>query len=206
MTNQPVKFPAWFHVTSDIGLNGRAGPSTKAKIKYPAKDRPKGHNLYLRRAVQGDGRTWYVSQYDTYYAAEFLALGKAPKPVKIKSPTGGPFGYRYGIKDRRYIAGFHTGQDFPASTGTPIRAVKGGRVVRADWGGAYGNWTVIDDGRHQWAYCHQSRRAVKRGQKVKAGQIIGYVGTSGNVTGPHLHLEMSRGRTWAYGRVQRPSW
>lgn len=195
--------PGWFHVTASA-LNGRSGPSTKARIKYT---RPRGFNLYLRRSVTGDGRTWFVSRFGTYYAAEYLTPGKAPAPKKVASPVPGHGkGYAYGVRDRRYICGWHTGQDWPASTGSPIVAVKGGRVRIANWGGAYGNWTVIDDGSHEWAYCHQSRRAVRVGQKVKAGQVIGYVGTSGNVTGPHLHLEKSRGRRWAYAHVQRPTW
>ena len=74
-----------------------------------------------------------------------------------------------------------------------------------------GNYTVIGHGTINGvyvttSYSHQSRMVVKVGQKVTRGQIIGYVGTSGNVTGPHLHLELSRGRRWAYGRVQRPVW
>ena len=100
-----------------------------------------------------------------------------------------------------------TPPSYAAPTGRPIVAVVAGTVIRTDWGGAYGNWTQIKgkDG-HVWVYCHQSKRAVKHGQHVKAGQVIGYVGTTGNVTGPHLHLEKSQGGSWAYGRVVKPSW
>lgn len=196
--------PGWFHVTASV-LNGRAGPSANAKIVHV---RAKGHNLYLRKRVSGDGRSWLVSRFGTYYAEQYLVPGKAPRPSKPASPVPGHGpGYAYGVRDRRYIAGFHTGQDYPASTGSTIVAVVGGTVIRTDWGGAYGNWTLIrgNDG-HTWVYCHQKRRTVKRGQKVKAGQKIGEVGTSGNVTGPHLHLEKSRGKNWAYGSVVRPTW
>lgn len=207
MPNSPVKFPAWFHVTAGV-LNGRSGPSTKSKVKYT---RAKHYNLYLRKAVQANGRVWYVSRYGTYYAAEYLAPGKSKHPLKpgrVASPVPGygP-GYAYGVRSNRYIAGFHTGQDYPAPHGAPIVAVVGGTVIRCDWGGAYGNWTLIrgNDG-HTWLYAHQSRRRVRGGQKVKAGQVIGHVGASGNVTGPHLHMERSRGRKWAYASVVRPKW
>jgi murein DD-endopeptidase MepM/ murein hydrolase activator NlpD len=86
----------------------------------------------------------------------------------------------------------HTGLDFAAPYGTPVRAVAAGTVVAAGWAGAYGYRTVIRhaDGTRTW-YAHQSRLLVRHG-KVKAGQIIGRVGSTGNSTGPHLHLEVRR--------------
>jgi murein DD-endopeptidase MepM/ murein hydrolase activator NlpD len=84
----------------------------------------------------------------------------------------------------------HTGQDFAAPTGTPIRAVADGVIVAAGRDGPYG-WRIIvrhKDGTETW-YCHMSA-FVRRSGPVKAGQVIGKVGSSGNVTGPHLHLEV----------------
>lgn len=85
----------------------------------------------------------------------------------------------------------HTGLDFSAGIGTPIRAVLGGRVVSSGWAGAYGQLTKIEarPGLQFW-YAHQSARRVRVGEVVKTGQVIGLVGASGNVTGPHLHLEV----------------
>ncbi len=85
----------------------------------------------------------------------------------------------------------HTGLDFSAGTGTPIRAVLGGRVVSSGWGGAYGQLTKIEarPGLQFW-YAHQSARSVRVGQVVKTGQVIGRVGQTGNTTGAHLHLEV----------------
>lgn len=85
----------------------------------------------------------------------------------------------------------HTGLDFAAATGTPIRAIMGGTVIWTRSGGAYGNLTKIQhpNGVQSW-YAHQLSRTVKTGDVVTAGQIIGRVGHSGNVTGPHLHLEV----------------
>jgi hypothetical protein len=84
----------------------------------------------------------------------------------------------------------HTRQDFAAPSGTAVRAVSGGVVTSAEWAGAYG-WRVIIrhlDGTETW-YCHLSSFAVRRGS-VEAGQVIGRVGSTGNSTGPHLHLEV----------------
>ncbi|QIK65467.1 M23 family metallopeptidase [Nocardioides sp. HDW12B] len=88
----------------------------------------------------------------------------------------------------------HTGLDFAAPEGTPIKALANGVVSETGWAGAYGNRTVItlDDGTDLW-YCHQSQFGVKEGQPVVGGQTIGYVGSTGNSTGPHLHLEVRPG-------------
>ena len=85
----------------------------------------------------------------------------------------------------------HTGLDFAAVTGTPIHAIARGVVVEAGWAGAYGYRTVVvlQDGTELW-YCHQSSIDVSVGQVVGAGQVLGSVGSTGNVTGAHLHLEV----------------
>ncbi|MGK5731881.1 M23 family metallopeptidase [Streptomyces sp. URMC 124] len=87
----------------------------------------------------------------------------------------------------------HTGEDFAAPTGTPVKAVGGGTVVQAGWAGAYGYRIVLrlDDGTQLW-FCHLSSMVVTSG-KVAPGQVIGRVGATGNVTGPHLHLEVRPG-------------
>jgi murein DD-endopeptidase MepM/ murein hydrolase activator NlpD len=87
----------------------------------------------------------------------------------------------------------HTGQDFAAPTGTPIRAIHGGTITSAGWAGAYGYRIIetLSDGTELW-YCHQSSMVVTSGT-VTTGQVIGRVGATGNVTGPHLHLEVRPG-------------
>ncbi|UDY24369.1 M23 family metallopeptidase [Nocardioides sp. Kera G14] len=91
-------------------------------------------------------------------------------------------------------AACHTGLDFAAPTGTPIRAVANGTITSTQWDGAYGNKTVetLDDGTELW-YAHQVRFGSTPGQVVHAGEIIGYVGATGHVTGPHVHLEVRPG-------------
>ncbi len=89
---------------------------------------------------------------------------------------------------------YHTGLDFAAPSGTTIQAVANGVVTSTGYDGSYGNKTVVtlDDGTELW-YCHQTSYAVSPGQEVRAGEAIGYVGSTGNVTGPHLHLEVRPG-------------
>ncbi|MFI9724203.1 peptidoglycan DD-metalloendopeptidase family protein [Streptomyces sp. NPDC052396] len=87
----------------------------------------------------------------------------------------------------------HTGQDFAAPTGSPVRAVSGGTVTHAGWAGAYGYRIVLrlHDGTELW-FCHLSSMVVTSG-KVTTGTVIGRVGATGNATGPHLHLEVRPG-------------
>ena len=87
----------------------------------------------------------------------------------------------------------HTGQDFAAPTGTPVKAVHSGTVKEAGWAGAYGYRIVLElaDGTEIW-YCHLSSMTVTGGE-VTTGDVIGRVGSTGNSTGPHLHLEVRPG-------------
>ncbi len=91
-------------------------------------------------------------------------------------------------------AHYHTGLDFAAPTGTSIHAIANGVVTSVGYDGAYGNKTVVtlEDGTEIW-YCHQTTFMVNEGDTVTAGDTIGTVGSTGNVTGPHLHLEVRPG-------------
>jgi murein DD-endopeptidase MepM/ murein hydrolase activator NlpD len=88
----------------------------------------------------------------------------------------------------------HTGLDFAAPMGTPVKAVANGTVTEVGWAGAYGNRVILtlDDGTELW-FAHLTSAAVSVGQQVVGGQPIGYVGSTGNSTGPHLHLEVRPG-------------
>lgn len=97
-------------------------------------------------------------------------------------------------------ASCHTGVDIGASTGTPIRAAAAGRVVATLTGGPYGNRTIVDHGDGlATMYAHQSRFGTSGGARVAKGQVIGYVGSTGFSTGPHLHFEV-----WIGGRPFDP--
>ncbi len=89
------------------------------------------------------------------------------------------------------LTGPHRAIDYAAAIGTPIRAVGDGVVSFAGWSKGYGNLTKIrHNGTYSTNYAHQSKFAVHVGQRVKQGQVIGYVGSTGYSTGPHLHYEM----------------
>ncbi|MFI5979329.1 peptidoglycan DD-metalloendopeptidase family protein [Streptomyces sp. NPDC051555] len=110
------------------------------------------------------------------------------------APVSASITTRYGASGSMWSSGHHTGVDFAVGTGTTVRAVGAGTVVSAGWGGAYGNEVVIRhaDGRYS-QYGHMSQLSVSVGQSVGAGQSIGLSGSTGNVTGPHLHFEIRTG-------------
>ncbi|MEV0224624.1 M23 family metallopeptidase [Streptomyces sp. NPDC050704] len=97
----------------------------------------------------------------------------------------------FGQSGSLWSSGQHTGLDFAAPTGTPLKAVHTGTITEAGWNGSYGYRTVLtlDDGTEIW-YAHQSSISVSVGQKVNTGDVIGRVGATGNVTGAHLHMEV----------------
>lgn len=98
---------------------------------------------------------------------------------------------RFGQAGRMWSSGRHTGIDLSAPSGTPLYAMQDAVVASTGYAGAYGNRTVLRlaDGTELW-YAHQSRIDVEPGQVVRKGDQIGAVGATGNVTGPHLHLEV----------------
>ncbi|MCX6362569.1 MAG: peptidoglycan DD-metalloendopeptidase family protein [Actinobacteria bacterium] len=107
----------------------------------------------------------------------------------VNGPITSPFGYRiHPILGYRKL---HTGVDFGVGYGTPIHAADSGTVIYATWMSGYGNVTIIDHGRGiSTLYGHQSSLAVGSGTPVSRGQVIGYVGSTGFSTGPHLHFEV----------------
>jgi murein DD-endopeptidase MepM/ murein hydrolase activator NlpD len=115
---------------------------------------------------------------------------KAKPPPWVLPVEGYELTGRFGASSGLW-ANTHTGLDFAAAEGAPLRAIGPGIVTETASDGAYGNKTVLrlDDGTVLW-YCHQSSFAAEPGQRVAAGDLIGYVGSTGNVTGPHLHLEV----------------
>ncbi len=126
---------------------------------------------------------------------EIIKVGTKPKPKTAATGifgrpiSGGYVSSAFGNRSR----GYHTGIDWAISYGTPIYAADGGTVTSAGWGGGYGYMIKISHGNgYETLYAHCSKLAVKYGQKVAKGQVIGYVGSTGNSTGPHLHFEIRK--------------
>jgi murein DD-endopeptidase MepM/ murein hydrolase activator NlpD len=109
-------------------------------------------------------------------------------PVTLARPIGNPVGDGFGPRDNR----FHPGLDFPAPAGTAVAAARSGRVTWAGWWpGGLGNLvSVAHGGGVRTLYAHLSSIAVRRGQRVATGTLLGRVGSSGYSTGPHLHFEL----------------
>ncbi|WP_207515453.1 M23 family metallopeptidase [Longitalea luteola] len=128
--------------------------------------------------------------------------------ARVASPVPGyTVTYPFGVKNPNYAAGYHTGDDYAAPTGAKVVAVLDGTIAWSNNnGGAYGRWIGLraTNGR-DYVYCHLSVRSVSTGTKVVAGQKIGEVGATGNVTGPHLHFE-DRPKGGGYGQVRKPTW
>ncbi|MFN6935806.1 MAG: peptidoglycan DD-metalloendopeptidase family protein [Tsuneonella sp.] len=126
----------------------------------------------------------------------YEASGVGEQRSGLLAPVPGAVTSRFGMR-RHPILGYfrrHAGMDFKAGYGTPIVAVTDGVVASAGRAGGCGNAVRVNHaGGIQTRYCHMSRMAVSAGQGVRRGQVIGYVGSTGLSTGPHLHYEMYRG-------------
>jgi murein DD-endopeptidase MepM/ murein hydrolase activator NlpD len=161
------------------------GSSSKRKVLHYAELTFDGRTKSYYRFTSSDGQTDYFDEN-----------GRGAGRALLKTPISGArltsgFGMR-----RHPLLGYsrmHTGADFGAPTGTPIRAAGSGVIDLAGRHGAYGNTIVIKHTeKYKTLYAHMSRLAagVRRGARINQGQIIGYVGTTGRSSGPHLHYEV----------------
>lgn len=174
-------------VFTDLGLDlpqleaatpvrGVGGPFVP--VKLPADASPFERQLYrinvTRAQVERLNRT--------------LALVPYRKPVigEVEFTSG------FGVRSDPFLGrpAMHTGLDFRAATGDPVRATANGKVVSSGWAGGYGRMVEIDHGNGlSTRYGHLSEIGVKVGDQIKIGQVIGAVGSTGRSTGPHLHYE-----------------
>ena len=115
-------------------------------------------------------------------------------PYSCGSRYGGGTWWTNPLPNGTWVRGFyagHSGIDIAANTGTPIYAANGGPILYAGWNNwGYGNTVVIGHGAFSTLYGHMISIAARCGQSVDAGQVIGYVGSTGNSSGPHLHFEL----------------
>jgi len=172
-----------------------------------------GNLIHADLGVRGEDLSIY-----SYKTAEmetpdyFLPNGNSVRRPLLRTPLKfARVSSRYG-KRRHPVLGYtklHTGIDFAAPTGTPIRAAGDATVVKKGWNGSYGHYVKLrHSGTYSTAYGHMSKYAkgMKVGKKIKQGQIIGYVGSTGRSTGPHLHYEIHKnGRHTNPSKVKMPS-
>ena len=126
---------------------------------------------------------------------KLLAAIPAIQPVKNEDLRHMASGFGYRSDPFTKIRKFHAGMDFSAKTGTPVYATGDGVVTRADAkSSGYGNHIVVKHGYgYETLYAHLSKYKAKVGQKVKRGDVIGYVGSTGRSEAPHLHYEVHKG-------------
>lgn len=155
-----------------------------------------GDVVYARLTLSGDVKPLYRFKNGTGVAGYFDDKGRSAVRALMRTPIDGArLSSRFG-KRRHPILGYtkmHRGVDFAAPTGTPIYAAGDGVIDRRGRNGAYGHYVRIrHNKRYSTAYAHLSRykKGVTRGTRVRQGQVIGYVGSTGRSTGPHLHYEI----------------
>ena len=164
----------------DAGDTVRTG-----ELLYMALETREGLKGYYRFQAAGDSQPeWYAPD------------GRSARKFLMKTPINGArLSSNFGMR-RHPILGYsrmHRGTDFAAPVGTPIMAAGDGVITQAGVRGGYGNYVRIRHGdEYETAYAHMSRfaRGARAGQRVRQGDIIGYVGSSGVSSGPHLHYEV----------------
>ena len=154
-----------------------------------------GNIIYANLVLRGQNHQLYYfpkKNFDGHYDEN----GKSIKKALMKTPINGArLSSSFGMR-KHPILGYnkmHRGTDFAAPEGTPIMASGDGVIIKAGWCGGGGNCVKIKhNNTYQTVYAHMSKfgKGIKRGVKVKQGQIIGYVGSTGLSTGPHLHYEV----------------
>ncbi len=154
-----------------------------------------GNILYANLILQGKDHSLYIYKTKEGYE-HFDSAGRSIKKSLMKTPINGArLSSSFGMR-KHPILGYnkmHRGTDFAAPEGTPIMASGDGKIIRARWCGGGGNCIKIKhNSTYSTVYAHLKNfaRGIKEGKRVKQGQIIGYVGSTGMSTGPHLHYEV----------------
>ena len=156
------------------GAHAGPGPGSTVELDSPARQSLRDSQLRTLPAV-------LAALADLDVAARSFV-----QPVEGRVSSN--FGWRnIAVNGNRH----HAGIDLAASWGTPVRAARDGMVGRSGWWGTYGNAVALDHGDgSETRYAHLSSVAVEAGDVVRQGDVIGYVGSTGASTGPHLHFEL----------------
>jgi murein DD-endopeptidase MepM/ murein hydrolase activator NlpD len=161
------------------GVNGE--PDT---LVYAGLDRAQYSDVQVMKWIVNGQTGWFDGSLEQQASAGLMA------PVAGRITSG--FGYRY--HPILHFSRLHAGIDFGAAYGSPIAAAADGQVVGAGWTGGYGRQVrIVHEGGLMTTYSHMSAVVAQPGTMVRQGQVIGYVGSSGLSTGPHLHFEVRVG-------------
>lgn len=185
----------------DVDFNQRVRHGDQFEVLYAAEDEndPKAGQEILYAAINTNGipkRYYRYRSPDDGTVDYYDESGKSAKKFLMRKPMDGGV-FRSGFGGRRHpVLGYyrmHTGVDWAAPTGTPIFASGNGTVTEAGWKGGYGRYVRIQHANgYETGYGHMSGfgKGIEKGVRVRQGQIIGYVGSTGVSTGPHCHYEV----------------
>jgi murein DD-endopeptidase MepM/ murein hydrolase activator NlpD len=201
LTAELIKLFSW---DVDFQRDLRAGDSFEALFEEVTlagggeAARRGGDLLFAQLILSGRVIDAYRFAHDAGTVEYYDSTGRSLRKFLLRTPIdGGRISSRFGMR-RHPVLGYsrmHKGTDFAAPTGTPVYAAGSGRVETAGRKGGYGNYIRIKhSGEYSTAYAHLSRYAkgINPGARVTQGQVIGYVGSTGRSTGPHLHYEVLR--------------
>jgi murein DD-endopeptidase MepM/ murein hydrolase activator NlpD len=187
----------------DVDFQRRVRPGDSFEVFYAADDEP-GRDFrrddieFAALTINGETRRYFRFRTDDDGVVDFYdERGRSAKKFLMRTPlNGGVFRSGFGFR-RHPILGFsrmHTGVDWSAPIGTPVMAAGAGTVVKAEWVSGYGRRVEIQHSNgYVTSYSHLSGfgRNIQRGTRVTQGQVIGFLGSSGLSTGPHLHYEVA---------------
>lgn len=188
-------------LASDVDFQSRLDPNDRLEVLFSQPDEddkasPDSELLYVAATFGGTTRTFYRFQMEDGSVDYFDKDGKSSKQFLLRNPVpNGRLTSGFGAR-RHPILGYvrmHTGTDWAAPIGTPIIATGNGVVEKAGWSNGYGRQTVIrHPNGYETSYNHQSAfaKGVQPGARIRQGQVIGYVGSTGLSTGAHLHYEL----------------
>jgi len=189
-----VSWPYTIYVGQHLSLSRTAlksqyMPIPKTKSTYVAKKAPSKKISTSKRVVTKKATTKSSSTKKSSYKAPAVN----GSTVKLRWPTKGTLTSRFGRRGSR----MHDGIDIGAKEGTPVYASASGEVVYSDQRlSGYGKLIIIRHSRDMFtAYAHNQRNLVRKGDRVKGGDVIARVGKTGRASGPHLHFEVRRGST-----------
>ena len=177
-------------VSSDVSA-AQGGPLRLVRQLDSDQD---SYGIRLDRTLeQSIGLSAQVSELRKAFAQTQVAFKNSPSGLPLPFEVAASSGLGYRIDPFTNQLAWHDGTDFPAPIGTPILATANGIVIKAGWGGDYGNMVEV---RHPngyvTRYAHAQELSVQVGQAVKKSQVIGKSGSTGRSTGPHLHYEVLR--------------